>query len=884
MTTSKEPGAKTAAPARRGLTLTARIILLTALLIALAVGAAVVITAVLSQRIALAAVRDDLERTAAVQTFFERYRYQQLRDASYLFTRDANLIGYLSESLEQRSTSSLLDQLNSAQKELGFGFGILIDPDGVVVARNDRPNTVGMDLSDRPLVARAIAEFEAAGVWQEGDRLYYAVAVPVLQQEVTLLGYFVAGYPITRDAAEEVKRVSRTDVAFVAIGARGPQVAVTTFEPYMLRALEGALRRQPDAMPEGETEESRAVRLDLAGEPWLAQVSPLRDATGRAVGATLALASLETALAPFRRIGMALLGAGLASVLLGFLLAWLIARRALRPLARLATAAEAARQGQYDQTIAAERGDEVGRLARAFNELMADLREKRDMEEYVTELSRSLPEPVHQSRAAVGPSEERSVLLMAVELRRYASAKADADPRRPLERLSLDLRRLANGASARRGRLEATAGHRALLSFEGPGRAFGALAVAGEVLDGGGDDTTVVALAAGKVISGPVLWGEQPELGLVGLPVQQLESLLREASPGELVLSRDVYQELHGPLEAAGYRLAERRGLVSSQPLYVLNGAAAARVAGGPASAAPALGARTVTAVTDGAGEGMPTLSGIAPGSLLGQRFEILSVLGAGGMGIVYKARDRELDDLVALKMLKRDQWGDRGQLERLKSEIKLARKITHPNVLRTYDFGEIDGLPYISMEYVRGVTLRYLLDTTQRLPYSAGLRLAKQLSAGLAAAHAVGVLHRDIKPENLILEPTGNAKLMDFGIARPVDRLTPGQTQAGWVVGTPQYLSPEQLQGLDSDTRADIYSCGIVLYELFTGRLPFTGATPMDVAFQHLKEEPAPPRTHWPEIPARLEAVILRCLKKEPAERYPSVGELLRDLEGLSS
>ncbi len=234
--------------------------------------------------------------------------------------------------------------------------------------------------------------------------------------------------------------------------------------------------------------------------------------------------------------------------------------------------------------------------------------------------------------------------------------------------------------------------------------------------------------------------------------------------------------------------------------------------------------------------------------------------------------------------MLKRELWGDKSQLERLKSEIKLARKITHPNVLRTYDFGEIDGVPYISMEYVRGVTLRYLLDETERLPYSAGLRLAKQLCAGLAAAHAVGVLHRDIKPENLILEATGNAKLMDFGIARPAQREGPGQTQAGWVVGTPQYLSPEQLQGQESDARADIYSCGIVLYELFTGRLPFAGATPVEIMFQALKEEPAPPRAAWPEVPPRLEAAILRCLQKDPAARYPTVADLLHDLEGLSA
>ncbi|HEX7180987.1 MAG TPA: serine/threonine-protein kinase, partial [Thermoanaerobaculia bacterium] len=197
---------------------------------------------------------------------------------------------------------------------------------------------------------------------------------------------------------------------------------------------------------------------------------------------------------------------------------------------------------------------------------------------------------------------------------------------------------------------------------------------------------------------------------------------------------------------------------------------------------------------------------------------------------------------------------------------------------------GEIDGVPYISMEYVRGVTLRYMLDQTRRLPYSAGLRLAKQLCAGLNAAHSVGVLHRDIKPENMILEPTGNAKLMDFGIARPVNRLEPGQTEAGFIVGTPLYLSPEQLQGREIDTRADIYSSGVVLYEMFTGALPFQAPSAVEIMLKHLRETPPLPSTHWPEIPPKLEAIILRCLAKEPDERFRSVDELLRDLETLSA
>jgi serine/threonine-protein kinase len=472
---------------------------------------------------------------------------------------------------------------------------------------------------------------------------------------------------------------------------------------------------------------------------------------------------------------------------------------------------------------------------------------------------------------------------MGIELRRYARPVDGAGAQATLDLLAIDLKRVSNAASAHRGVVEGIVGHRILVRFEGPGRGRQALAAAAQILGETSDDpaaeadAAVVALAAGRAVTGPVAYGEQMERALVGMPVQQIESLLREATPGELLLSREVHEELKQPFEQAGYRLAERRGLLTPQSLFVVSGRMAARMTGvrglGPGETS-----------TLAAAAGAATLSGIAPGALMGQRFEILAVLGAGGMGVVYKARDRELDDLVALKMLRRELLADRSHLERLKAEIKLARRITHPNVLRTHDFGEIDGIPFISMEYVRGVTLRYLLDQTHRLPYSAGLRLAKQLCAGLGAAHAVGVMHRDIKPENLILEPTGNAKLMDFGIARPIQRMEAGQTEAGFIVGTPLYMSPEQLQGEEVDARADIYSTGVVLYEIFAGELPFKGASAMQIMLKHL-EEPAPsPRLAWPEIPAKLEAAILRCLEKDPAARYRSVEELLRDLELLSA
>jgi HAMP domain-containing protein len=868
---------------RVGLSLETRIFLVTSLLIALLVGGAVAVTTVLLRRIARGAALDSLKSSAAAQASFQDQRYEQLRLMARLFAADPYLSAYLSEAAGTRDTRSILDLLNERRNDFKYDFAILLDPDGRVVARTDQPQAAGQDLSRRALVTTALRSDtkEGEGVWQEGNDLYYAVAVPVVK-DFTPFAYLVTGFQITDQAegVREVRDISGADVAFVSTGGKEPHIVATTLPQGTARSLAAALapsvRGMGDAVRAG-----RAVpqtELTLGGAPWLALESPLLDAAGRPVGATVALASLEQELAVYRQIQNVLLGAGLAAVLLAPFLSFAFARRALQPVRRLLAAAEAARQGDYDQRIESSGGDEVGRLAHAFDELLAGLREKRDMQEYVNQLSRNLPEP-QPVRALLGEAQSRDVLLLGVELRKYARS-GGGDPKETLLRLAADLERLTSAVARRRGQVEAVSGHRMVARFEGEGRGYRAMAVAAAALEtpvegeDGEAEASVVAMTAGKAIAGPVTWGERAERALVGLPVQQLESLLREATPGELLLSREVHEELRETFERAGYRLAPRRGVISTQPLFVVSGLIASRVTL----------ERAVDAETLGAAAGHATLTGISPGALLGQRFEILSVLGAGGMGVVYKARDRELDDLVALKMLRRELWGDRSQLDRLKSEIKLARKITHPNVLRTHDFGEIDGVPYISMEYVRGVTLRYMLDQTSRLPYSAGLRLAKQLCAGLGAAHAVGVLHRDIKPENLILEPTGNAKLMDFGIARPIERLTPGQTQAGFIVGTPQYLAPEVLQGQEADARADIYSCGIVFYEIFSGELPFDGPSAMDILVKHLREEPAPPSARWPEIPPALEAAILKCLRKDPGERYRSVAELLRDLEALSA
>jgi serine/threonine-protein kinase len=295
------------------------------------------------------------------------------------------------------------------------------------------------------------------------------------------------------------------------------------------------------------------------------------------------------------------------------------------------------------------------------------------------------------------------------------------------------------------------------------------------------------------------------------------------------------------------------------------------------------------------------TLSGDSPtipipsaGAVLGRgqvfadRYEVVGTLGQGGMGVVYRARDRQLDEVVALKLLRPEALAsDPTLLERFKQEIKLARRITHRNVLRTHDFGETAGVPYISMEYLEGVTLKDLVRSRGALPLGVGLSIAKQMCHGLGAAHEGGVVHRDIKPQNMLILPeTAELKIMDFGISRvsSVGAEGSGLTTAGTVMGTPDYMPPEQAQGRPADFRSDLYSLSVVLFEIFTGKLPFKGETPMAVVVAHIQQAPPRPRGVNPKLPPELEAAILKGLEKDPARRWQTADEILEALSAIST
>jgi len=267
----------------------------------------------------------------------------------------------------------------------------------------------------------------------------------------------------------------------------------------------------------------------------------------------------------------------------------------------------------------------------------------------------------------------------------------------------------------------------------------------------------------------------------------------------------------------------------------------------------------------------------LRPGATFAGRYEVKEILGAGGMGVVYRAFDRELQEPVAIKTLRPEALaGGSAALERFKQEIRLARRIAHRNVVRTYDLGEQNGMYYLTMEYVEGTSLKQLITARGKLPVAVTLTVGKQLCRALEVAHAEGVIHRDIKPQNIVVEPSGFLKVMDFGIARLANPPKgKGLTEAGTSIGTPDYMSPEQLSGAELDPRSDLYAAGVVLFECLTGRVPFEAETTWALVAKHLEEEPPDPRTLNADVPAELAAVILKAMAKSPADRFATAAEM---------
>jgi tetratricopeptide (TPR) repeat protein len=278
----------------------------------------------------------------------------------------------------------------------------------------------------------------------------------------------------------------------------------------------------------------------------------------------------------------------------------------------------------------------------------------------------------------------------------------------------------------------------------------------------------------------------------------------------------------------------------------------------------------------------VPTQTGaLAIGVVLAGRYEIIGELGRGGMSRVYRARDRELGEVVAIKTLLRRDDDERGDEERLLREVQICRRITHPNVVRVYDIGRFAGGIFVTMELIEGKRLDRLLKESGPLPLARARGILSEVAAGLREAHALDIVHRDLKPGNVMLTP-GRLKILDFGIAHMAAHKDHRLTQTGEAMGSPMYMSPEQIQGLALDGRSDLYSLGVLAFTLLTGREPFGGPTPGALALQHL-QTPAPDlRTLRPEAPAEWAAFVARLLAKRPDERYASAQEVLEAVATL--
>jgi HAMP domain-containing protein len=673
----------------------ARIFFATAAVIVVVLGGALFLT---KRRADLAADASLARALAAAQSAVADgldSRSQTLLEKTAVLAQVPTYIAQLSRA-SGSAQADVLDRAQEFRNQTGAAWTLITDDQGVLRAWTLHRDLEGEDFAEGAVVGLALEGQTAQGVWIEpgdsSDQLFQAVGVPVKDPHGNaIFGVLVTALPIDSAFAAELVRHTASEVAFFECDSTGaPHLALATLPGAALKAAIAAL---PHRSTCSDSMTPTVLHLRTGEEPWVGVVGPLRTAGGHVVAGYAVLRSRGAEMAPYTALQRTLVWIFGAGLLLALASALIIARQVTRPVRQLVGLTRDVSEGRFPEKFEVSSRDEVGELAAAFGRMVADLRQKQELVEYLSQ-------------------------------------------------------------------------------------------------------------AAG------------------GTPTIEL-------------------------------------------------------------SATPSTGTGTQSGAVPRA-----ALRLLRPGLLLADRYEIKEVLGSGGMGVVYRAWDRQLQEPIAIKTLRPEALqADATSLERFKQEIRLARRITHRNVLRTHDLGEVDGTYYITMEYAEGTSLAELLKKRGRLPVGVALTIGKQLCRALEVAHEAGVVHRDIKPQNLMIDPGGFLKVMDFGIARLAEGHRPaeaGLTRQGMMIGTPEYMSPEQLLAGEVDGRADLYAVGAVLFECVTGRSVFEAPSVTAMIAAHLQDTPEDPHQLNPEVPEAFARVILKALAKERKDRWQTAAEMYEALESV--
>lgn len=822
--------------------------------------------------------RVTLETAYRTYATLEAERYKRLAMAARGLAEEPEIVDLLVRVSEREAEDETVPNLETeaartvlVTEGAGFGEGMaaVLDPSGrPLVTTDGLPGTAS--LSDAETVRQATRRASRqgdSGVWIAGGELHYLAVQPVVR-DFEPLGLVATSLPVDDLTGEEV-RPPRGQALFLAASPRGVEAVAGTLQgDSVTRVLDRLGPELTEVGGFGRVLEGGdsidGISVELGEERHAALLAPVRASTEGGSGAAVLFLVPASSGEGLVWESLAILAAAvLLALLLAILLSRWSGRGVRRPLSRLEHAVAAGRRGDFAeaQDLAAGSGA-FARLASSLNAWTVELRQEQELRETVVDAVSADEAEVPKPRDEASRDE---VVLLGIELREYARSTAAGEA---VGRFHRDLSRLRETLRERGGRLVAVSGHRLLAAFHGlddQDRALAALAAGVEIRrvltrptsmfdEPEEREPPTLVLTAGEIVAGSAPLGIGGRLAL-GLPVQMLETLLREAAPGQILISRDVHRGLAERLEEAGVEPVSQRGILTPQPLYELSPEAAGRVTGVDSPEGEVLTGFRFGSATPGLPE---------PGEVLGDRFEVREVVGTGPLATVFRAYDREFGRLVAFKAFRREALRDEDRLDRLDSPLGALRSLSHPNVARTYDFGHVANVPFLSRQLVPGLSLRRLVERSGAVSLAAALGAGRQIASGLAAVHEGEMFHGRLKPENVIFETGGAVLVTDFGC---VFLAAPGLDLDSSASG---YLAPEQEHGEPGDARTDVYVWGLLIYDLATGRIPTLG-------------ERIERRGEEADVPPQVQEILSRCLSPEPERRYADGAALLEALTQLA-